>query len=202
MQVWRNNRLFWRSCDYVQVWRGPIHRHDLIRDALFDMCNSAGISVSKELSGYEAGKKDRVGDIVLHSFDQGREKLIDVTCWSPLYSPRIQHSADSAQYTVNEAHSFKIKSRKANSEGKIQTTKGMLAFMPFACSALGTLSLEAKSLLNAIASEMSLKHNSPRSLCLSRVVTRISTAIQQGNAFCLVNKMIDLKIYYSSNLQH
>ena len=26
---------------------GPIHRHDLIRDALFDMCNSAGISVSK-----------------------------------------------------------------------------------------------------------------------------------------------------------
>ena len=181
---------------------GPIHRHDLIRDALFDMCNSAGISVSKELSGYEAGKKDRVGDIVLHSFDQGREKLIDVTCWSPLYSPRIQHSADSAQYTVNEAHSFKIKSRKANSEGKIQTTKGMLAFMPFACSALGTLSLEAKSLLNAIASEMSLKHNSPRSLCLSRVVTRISTPIQQGNAFCLVNKMIDLKIYYSSNLQY
>ena len=140
--------------------------------------------------------------IVLRSFDQGREKLIDVTCWSPLYSPRIQHSADSAQYTVNEAHSFKIKSRKANSEGKIQTSKGMLAFMPFACSALGTLSLEAKSLLNAIASEMSLKHNSPRSLCLSRVVTRISTAIQQGNAFCLVNKMIDLKIYYSSNLQY
>ena len=73
--------------------------------------------------------------------------------------------------------------------------------MPFACSALGTLALEAKSLLNAIASEMSLKYNSPRSLCLSRAVTRISTAIQQGNAFCLVNKMIDLQIHYSSNLQ-
>ena len=42
--------------------------------------DSAGISVSKELSGYEAGKKDRVGDIVLHSLNQGREKLIDVTC--------------------------------------------------------------------------------------------------------------------------
>ena len=116
---------------------GPIHRHDLMRDALFDMCNSAGISVSKELSGYEAGKKDRVGDIVLHSFDQGREKLIDMTRWSRLYSPRIQHSADSAQCTVNEAHSFKIKSHKANSEGRIQTSKGMLAFMPFACSPLG-----------------------------------------------------------------
>ena len=64
--------------------------------------------MSKELSGYEAGKKDRVGDIVLHHFDHGREKLIDVTCWSPLYSPRIQHSADSAQYIVNEAHTFKI----------------------------------------------------------------------------------------------
>ena len=42
---------------------GPIHHHDLIRDALFDLCNSAGVSVSKELSGYEAGKKDRVGDM-------------------------------------------------------------------------------------------------------------------------------------------
>ena len=125
-----------------------------------------------------------------------------MTCWSPLYSPRIQHSADSAQYTVNEAHSFKIKSRKANSEGKIQTSKGMLAFMPFACSALGTLSLLAKSLLNAIASEMYLQHNSPRSLCLSRVAIQISTAIQQGNAFCLVNKMIDLKVHYSSNFQY
>ena len=102
----------------------------------------------------------------------------------------------------SDAHSVKIKSRKANSEGKIQTSKGMLAFMPFACSSLGTLSLEAKNLLNAIASEMSLKHNSPRSLCLSRAVPRISTAIQQGNAFCLVNKMIDLKIYYSTNLQY
>ena len=48
---------------------GPIHFHDLIRDALFDICSSAEISASKELSGYEAGKKDRVGDIVLHSFD-------------------------------------------------------------------------------------------------------------------------------------
>ena len=142
---------------------GPIHCHDLIRDAIFDICNSAQISVSKELSGYEAGKKDRVGDIVLHSFDQGREKLIDVTCWSPMYSPRIQHSADSAQYTVHEGRSFNIKSRKANSEGKIQTSKGMLAFMPFACSTLGTLSLEANSLLNAIALEMYLKHNSQRS---------------------------------------
>ena len=99
----------------------------------------------KELSGYEVGGKDCVGDIVLHHFDDGREKLIDVTCWSTLHSPRIQHSADSAQYTVNEAHSFKIKSQKTNSEGKIQTTKGMLAFMPFACSALGTLSLEPKA---------------------------------------------------------
>ena len=43
---------------------------------LWQLCNSAGISVSKELSGYEAGKKDRVGDIVLHLFDQGRESLL------------------------------------------------------------------------------------------------------------------------------
>ena len=99
--------------------------------------NSAGISVSKELSGYEAGKTERVGDIVLHTFDQGREKLIDVTCWSPLYSPRIQHSADSAQYTVNEAHSFKMKTRKANSEGKYTQVKECWLLCPLLSALLG-----------------------------------------------------------------
>jgi hypothetical protein len=175
---------------------GPIHRHDLIRDALFDLCNSAGVSVSKELSGYQAGKKDRIGDIVLPAFDHGREKLIDVTCWSPLYLTRIQNSADSAQYTVNEAHSFKLKSRNTNEAGRIQTSKGMLAFMPFACSTLGTLSSQSTGLLHDIALEMSLKHNTTKSTCLSRAFTRVSCAIQQGNSYCLINKMIDLKIFY------
>ena len=43
---------------------------------LWQLCNSAGISVSNEPSGYEAGKKDLVGAIVLHSFDQGRESSL------------------------------------------------------------------------------------------------------------------------------
>ena len=77
-------------------------------------------------------KNGYIGDIVL-------------TYWSPLHSPSIKYSAYSAKYTVNEAHSFKIKCRKANSGSKIQPSKGMLAFMPFAYSSLGTLNLEAKT---------------------------------------------------------
>jgi len=115
-----------------KVGGGPIHRHDLIRDAIFECCNMAGISPSKEITGYQAGQKDRVGDVVLNSFDHVREMLVDVTCWSPLYLPRIQHSAASSKYTVSEAHSFKLKSRNTNQEGQIKTTKGMVAFMPFA----------------------------------------------------------------------
>ena len=87
--------------------------------AIFECCNMAGISVSKEITGYQAGQKDRVGDVVLNSFDHVREMLVDVTCWSPLYLPRIQHSAASSKYTVSEAHSFKLKSRNTNQEGRI-----------------------------------------------------------------------------------
>ena len=82
---------------------GPIHRHDLIRDAIFECCNMAGISASKEITGYQAGQKDRVGDVVLNSFDHGREMLVDATCWSPLYVARIQHSA--AVFTKNTTFS-------------------------------------------------------------------------------------------------
>ena len=183
-----------------KVGGGPIHRHDLIRDAIFECCNMAGISASKDITGYQAGQKDRVGDVVLNSFDHGREMLVDVTCWSPLYLPRIQHSAASSKYTVSKAHSFKLKSRNTNQEGRIKTTKGMVAFMPFACDTFGGSSPEATKLLHSIALEMSLKHNNSKAFCLSRISTRVSVAIQQGNSFCLVNKLIDLKLYYDSNL--
>ena len=183
-----------------KVGGGPIHRHDLIRDAIFECCNMAGISASKEITGYQAGQKDRVGDVVLNSFDHGREMLVDVTCWSPLYLPRIQHSAASSKYTVSEAHSFKLKSRNTNQEGRIKTTKGMVAFMPFACDTFGGSCPEATKLLHSIALEMSLKHNNSKAFCLSRISTRVSVAIQQGNSFCLINKLIDLKLYYDSNL--
>ena len=179
---------------------GPIHRHDVIRDALFECCNMAGISASKEVAGYQSGQKDRVGDVVLNTFDHGREMLVDVTCWSPLYLPRIQHSAVSSKYTVNEAHSFKLKSRNTNPEGKIKTSKGMLAFMPFACDTFGGSSSEAMGLMRSIAQEMSLKQNNSQAFCLSRIYSRVSVAVQQGNSFCIINKLIDMKVYYDNSI--
>ena len=135
----------------------------------------AGISASKDITGYQAGQKDLVGDVVLNSFDHGREMLVDV-------------------------HSFNLKSRNTNQEGQIKTTKGMIAFMPFACDTFGGSSSEATKLLHSIALEMSLKHNNSKAFCLSRISTRVSVAIQQGNSFCLINKLIDLKLSYDSNL--
>ena len=66
------------------------------------------------------------------------------------------------------------------------------------CDTFGGSPQEATKLLHSIALEMSLKHNNSKAFCLSRISTRVSVAIQQGNSFCLVNKLVDLKLYSDS----
>ena len=101
-------------------------------------------------------------------FRHGREMLVDVTCWSPLYLPRIQHSAASSKYTVSKTHSFQLKSRNTNQEGRIKTTKRIAAFLPFACTTFGGSSLEATVLLHSIALEMFLKQNNSKGVVFHR----------------------------------
>ncbi|GJV44339.1 ankyrin repeat-containing protein ITN1-like protein [Tanacetum coccineum] len=66
---------------------GIKHRHNVVRDTLVDICYRSGISSGKEVDiglGGERDKSLRPADVLLYSWDVGRDVCVDLTGSSPL----------------------------------------------------------------------------------------------------------------------
>ncbi|GJU75540.1 hypothetical protein Tco_1272610 [Tanacetum coccineum] len=66
---------------------GIKHRHNVVRDALVDICYRSGILVGKEVDiGLDGGcdKQLRSADMLLYSWDRGLDVCVDLTGSSPL----------------------------------------------------------------------------------------------------------------------
>jgi hypothetical protein len=167
-----------------------IRRHDHVRDIIYNFIQLAGIPVSKELVGYQAGQKDRVGDIVLPFGGSGlstdTDCLYDVSILSSLYYDRLQISSERRESTAELAVKLKLKARKADREGMIETARGKLKFIPLGFEALGAFSKNAVNLVDHIAKEWSLKSGISHTIALQTIISKISMGIQRGNALCLV----------------
>jgi hypothetical protein len=81
---------------------------------------------------------------------------------------------------------LKLKARKADQEGMIDTARGKLKFIPLCFEALGALSRNSVNLVDHIAKEWSLNSGISHSIALQAVISKISIGIQRGNAMCLV----------------
>ena len=65
---------------------GVKHRHNIVRDTLYDACVRSGISAGKEIDvglGSDTGAL-RPADLLLYSWDRGRDVCVDLTGSSPL----------------------------------------------------------------------------------------------------------------------
>ncbi|GJR94451.1 hypothetical protein Tco_0266625 [Tanacetum coccineum] len=66
---------------------GIKHRHNVVRDALVDICFRSGISAGKEVDiGLDGGRDTplRPADMLLYSWDEGLDVCVDLTGSSPL----------------------------------------------------------------------------------------------------------------------
>ena len=66
---------------------GIKHRHNVVRDTLVDVCYRSGISARKEVDIGLSGGNDgalRPADVLLYSWDRGRDVCVDLTGSSPL----------------------------------------------------------------------------------------------------------------------
>ncbi|GJR46042.1 putative reverse transcriptase domain-containing protein [Tanacetum coccineum] len=75
--------------DHVVSFAGIVgikHRHNVVRDTLVDICYRSGISSGKEVTwlGGEHDKSLRPADVLLYSWDVGRDVCVDLTGSSPL----------------------------------------------------------------------------------------------------------------------
>ncbi|XP_074288414.1 uncharacterized protein LOC141613573 [Silene latifolia] len=124
---------------------GVKHHHNLVRDTLSDICYRSGILVGKEvdirlIDGH--GGPLRLADLLLYSWDRGRDVCVDLTGSSPLTQTGLadfvpgQVVADVAQ-------------RKCAKYRDFYTAAGY-GFLPFSFSSLGELDSDAIALLKRI----------------------------------------------------
>jgi hypothetical protein len=167
-----------------------IKRHDYVRDVLFQSLQRASVQVSRELVGYVTGRKSRVGDLILpfggNGLNTDSECLLNVlSILSPLYIDRLENASTIRESTAELAVRSKFKARKADQNGFIETARGLRKFIPLGFESFGGFSSNSKRLVDFIATEWSLKSGFSKSTAKYAIVSKISIAIQRGNARCL-----------------
>jgi hypothetical protein len=161
-------------------------RHDHVRDILYRFLQISSVQVEKELVGYKAGEKSRVGDLILpfggNGLNTDTECLYDVSIYSSLYSERLHNSSKVRESAAEQAVRAKLTARRANQDGIIDTALGPRKFIPLGFEALGGFSKNSQTLVDFIASEWSMKSGLQKSTAKNLIITKISMGIQRGNA--------------------
>ncbi|GKD11828.1 hypothetical protein Tco_1196235 [Tanacetum coccineum] len=125
---------------------GIKHRHNVVRDTLVDICYRSGISSGKEVDIGVWGGRDkslRPADVLLYSWDCGRDVCVDLTRSSPLTQTGMVDFVPSRAVVVDDAQ------RKC---GKYMAKCAAIGygFLPFSFSSFGELEADAVSLLQRI----------------------------------------------------
>ena len=167
-----------------------IKRHDHVRDILYNFLNIASIPSRKEIVGYIAGAKSRVGDLIIpfggSGLETDTERLYDVSIFSSLYIDRLQNSSEKKESAAEAAVKAKLRIRKADNNGLIDTTRGKRKFIPLGFESFGGFSSNSKKFVDFIAHEWSSKSGMPKSIAKNSIISKISFGIQRGNGMCLV----------------
>ncbi|GJY05871.1 hypothetical protein Tco_0371811, partial [Tanacetum coccineum] len=134
--------------DHVVSFAGIVgikHRHNVVRDTLVDICYRSGISSGKEVDiglGGERDKSLRPIDVLLYSWDVGRDVCVDLTGSSPLTQAGMVDFVPGC--TVTEAAQRKCVKYEA------KCADIGYGFLPFSFSSFGELEKDAVTLLKWI----------------------------------------------------
>ncbi|KAL9247624.1 hypothetical protein vseg_021038 [Gypsophila vaccaria] len=161
---------------------GVKHRHNLVRDTLLDICFRAGISAAKEVDvglSDGNGKPLRPADLLLYSWDRGRDVYVDLTGSSPLTHSALPDYAPGR--VVADA------ARRKCAKYQVLCEARGYGFLPFSFSSLGELEGGAVDLLKRIQ-RISVSHDA-RKRVAAHIFTRICFSIAKGVGAQIVSRL-------------
>ncbi|GJU82088.1 hypothetical protein Tco_1284453 [Tanacetum coccineum] len=124
---------------------GIKHRHNVVRDTLVDICYRSGISSGKEVNIGLDGEHDkslRPADVLLYSWDVGRDVCVDLTGSSPLTQTGM------VDFVPGRAVTEAAQRKRVKYEAKCADIG--YGFLPFSFSSFGELEKDAVTLLKRI----------------------------------------------------
>jgi hypothetical protein len=104
-----------------------------------------------------------------------------VQVYSSLYPKRLQNSSVNREVAAEMAVRAKLRDRKADVNGMIETSRGPRKFIPLGFEALGGMSSNSKKLVDFIVKEWSLKSGLDKAVAKSAIVSKLSMGIQRGS---------------------
>ncbi|KAL5731086.1 hypothetical protein ACHQM5_003845 [Ranunculus cassubicifolius] len=161
---------------------GVKHRHDQVRDLIFDLCRCAGVPSRKEVPLHcisEDGGNLRPADILLTCWEQGRDVCMDITGVSPFVSSGFN------TFVPGQAV-LKAAQRKVSKYGAKCTANG-LGFLPFAFTTFGELCEEAVEFLKRI--RLATLSNAAYAKSAPHIFNRVGIFIQKGVGAQIVSRL-------------
>ncbi|GJX23469.1 putative reverse transcriptase domain-containing protein [Tanacetum coccineum] len=161
---------------------GIKHRHNVVRDTLVDICYRSGISSGKEVDiglGGGSDKSLRPADVLLYSWDVGRDVCVDLTGSSPLTQTGMADFVPGR--AVNEA----AQRKRVKYEAKCADIG--YGFLPFSFSSFGELEKDAVTLLKRIRKFSMTQDIGTRAAV--HIFNRISFSIAKGVGAQIVSRL-------------
>ncbi|XP_071714679.1 uncharacterized protein [Rutidosis leptorrhynchoides] len=161
---------------------GIKHRHNIVRDSLVDVCYRSGISARKEVDIGLSGGNDRAlrpADVLLYSWDCGRDVCVDLTGSSPLTQSGL------SDFVPGRAVVEAARRKRVKYESCCQAIG--YGFIPFSFSSLGELEKEAVSLLKRV--QKSSMAQDIGAGAAAHIFTRIGFAIARGVGAQIVSRL-------------
>ena len=161
---------------------GIKHRHNAVRDTLVDVCYRSGISAGKEVDigmvGTD-GRPLRPADVLLYSWDGGRDVCVDLTGSSPLtHSGLVGFEPGGVVRAAAHRKRTKYDARCASLG---------YGFLPFSFSSLGELESGAVALLQRI--QRYSRTQDIGAQAAAHIFTRIGFSIAKGVGAQLVSRL-------------
>ncbi|GJT54009.1 hypothetical protein Tco_0989063 [Tanacetum coccineum] len=161
---------------------GIKHRHNAVRDTLVDICYRSGISSGKEVDiglGGERDKSLRPADVLLYSWDGGRDVCVDLTGSSPLTQTGM------VDFVPGRAVLEAAQRKRVKYEAKCADIG--YGFLPFSFSSFGELENDAVTLLKRIQKFSVAQDIGARTAI--HIFNRISFAIAKGVGAQIVSQL-------------
>ncbi|KAL5729708.1 hypothetical protein ACHQM5_002617 [Ranunculus cassubicifolius] len=162
---------------------GVKFRHNAVRDTVCDILLKSGIAFKKEAELQFMSSNDnsrlRPADVLLYSWDSGRNLCLDLTGVSPFVG--FGNKTFEAEFAVEEA------ARKKTLKHEAVCTRNGYSFAPFAFSTFGGLKTRSVEFLRRVR-EVFLGHFQCPKLA-SFIFPRVSFSIQKGIGAQIVSRL-------------
>lgn len=160
-----------------------ITRHNLLRDAIFDVASSAALSPVKEGRFLLPGADRRPADVFIRGWAGGQDAAYDVTVINPLQELTREGAATKPGHAADVAYQ-----RKMNGAAEDCRAQG-IAFLPLAAETFGGWHEVAVVQVKKLASALARHNGQEEGEVAGHIWSRLGVLLQRGNAMMMANRI-------------